>query len=294
MSMFPLRRRAIMSALFASLGTAAAAQTSRRRAFASVDEAASAFIEAIRKNDEKALEDMLGSSWLVFVPAAADDLDGHRAQFLSAWDAGHKIVAASDDTARIEVGTSGFTLPLPLARGPDGWRFDVVAGRREVAARQIGRNELTIVQTLLAIVDAQHEYAMLDPTKSGMTVYARRFLSNTGRKDGLYWPTEPGEPSSPIGALVADAQPDDAKKRNFYGYHFRMLTGQGGDAPGGELSYLVANRMLGGFAVIAWPVRYGETGVSTFMVNYKGDVFEQDFGPDTPKAAVAIRLFDPG
>ena len=160
-------------------------------------------------------------------------------------------------------------------------------------ARLIGRNELAVIQTLLAIVDAQRDYAASDPMKAGLPVYARRLLSSPGKMDGLYWESNPGEPESPLGPLVAKAQPGEIQQYGYYGYRFRLLYSQGPDAPGGAHDYLVNGRMLGGFAVIAWPVRYGETGVMTFMVSHNSDVYEKDLGPDTAQATAAINVFNP-
>ena len=130
--------------------------------------------------------------------------------------------------------------------------------------------------------------------KTGVATYARRLLSSPGKKDGLYWETKPGEPESPLGALVAKAQPGDREIDGYYGYHYRLLYGQGPAAKGGAYSYLVNGRMIGGFGVIAWPVRYGETGVMTFIVNQNGEVYEQDLGPDTAQRAAADHAVRPG
>jgi hypothetical protein len=191
------------------------------------------------------------------------------------------------------VGKTGFTMPIPIVKEAGGWRFDVEAGAAEMTARQIGRNELTVVQSLLAIVDAQREYSALDPMKTGLTVYARRLLSSPGKKDGLYWEAKPGEAVSPLGPAVAKAQPDDREGQGYHGYRYRLLYGQGPNAPGGAYSYLVNGRMIGGFGVIAWPVDYGGTGVMTFIVNQDGEVYERDLGPETPQSAASITLFDP-
>jgi hypothetical protein len=129
--------------------------------------------------------------------------------------------------------------------------------------------------------------------KTGTTAYARRLLSSPGKKDGLYWESKPGEPESPLGPLVAKAQPGDREVHGYYGYHYRLLYGQGPNAPGGAHSYLVNGRMIGGFGVIAWPVTYNETGVMTFIVSQNGEVYERDLGPETPQAAAQITLFDP-
>ena len=149
------------------------------------------------------------------------------------------------------------------------------------------------VAQLLAIVDAQRDYASLDPMKTGSPVYARRLLSLPGRKDGLFWETKPGEPPSPLGPAVAKAQVDGASPDGHYGYYFRLLYSQGAAAPGGAHDYIVNNRMIGGFAAVAWPVRYGVTGVMTFIVSYEGVVYQQDLGPDTAQRAGSLVAFNP-
>ena len=152
-----------------------------------------------------------------------------------------------------------------------------------------------MIQSLLAIVDAQRDYAALDPMKTGTPVYARRLLSSPGKKDGLYWEPVAGQPESPLGPAVANAQMhgQGGSGDGYYGYRFRLLYAQGPAAPGGAYDYIVNGRMIGGFAVIAWPVEYGVTGVMTFMVSQAGDVYERDFGPDTAERAGAINSFDP-
>lgn len=271
-------------------GTANAGQ----RSFATAELAADTLTDAIRKNDDRTVEAILGAGWRDFVPGTAQDEDRERAKFLAAWDEAHKIDPAGDARATIEVGRTGFVMPVPLVKEAAGWRFDVEAGLKEIAAREIGRNELTVVQSLLAIVDAERDYAALDPQKTGVATYARRLLSTPGNKDGLYWETRPGEPESPLGALIARAQPGDGPGNGFFGYRYRLLYRQGASAPGGAYDYIVNGRMIGGFAAIAWPVRYGETGVMSFIVSHSGRVYEQDLGPETTQRAAAITNFDPG
>lgn len=273
--------------------TKPAAQPAAPRLFATAEQAADAMTEALRKDDDKAIAAMLGSSWRDFVPGTREDEDESREKYLKAWDQNHKLVPDGDGRMLVEVGTTGFTMPIPIVKEAGGWRFDVAAGKTEMIARQIGRNELTVVQSLLAIVDAQYDYATLDPMKTGTTAYARRLLSSPGKKDGLYWEAKPGEPESPLGPLVAKAQPGDREGQGYHGYRYRLLYGQGPNAPGGAYSYLLNGRMLGGFGVIAWPVKYGETGVMTFIVSQSGDVYERDLGPETPQRAAEITLFDP-
>jgi hypothetical protein len=286
--------RAVLAtlALVVGFSLGAVAQTPRQQTFPTAEAAADAIVDALRKNDDKATAAMLGAGWRDFVSGTPEQENRQRADFLAAWDAAHKVVV-DGNKAKIEVGTTGFVMAVPLVKEANGWRFDVDAGRIEMAAREIGRNELTVVQTMLALVDAQRDYSALDPMKTGVATYARRLLSSPGKKDGLYWETRPGEPESPLGALVAKAQPGDGERDGYYGYHYRLLYGQGPAAKGGAYSYLVNGRMIGGFGAIAWPVRYGETGVMSFIVNQDGEVYEQDLGPDTARRAAAITLFDP-
>ena len=289
-----LKRAFLALALVVGVIGGVVARAPELQGFATPETAADALTDAIKRGDQKAIDAMLGPGWFDTVVGDPDDEDRLRDKFLAAWDASHKVVT-DDNKAVIEVGTKGWVSPLPIVKDGGEWRYDVEAGRKEVTARRIGRNELSVIQSLLAIVDAQRDYAQLDPMKTGTPVYARRFLSSPGKKDGLYWETAPGEPESPLGPALATAQTrgQGGTDQGYYGYHFRLLYAQGPAAPGGAYDYLVNDRMLGGFAVIAWPVRYGETGVMTFIVSQSGDVYERDLGPDTATRAADINTFDP-
>jgi hypothetical protein len=267
---------------------------SDRQGFATADAAASALTEALRKNDTKAIEAMLGEDWRVFVPDDERDFGRDRASYLAAWDRSHKVTIDAQNAGKaiVEVGTTGWTLPIPIVKDGAEWHFDATAGIDEVAAREIGRDEIGAIQTLLAIVDAERDYAAMDPMKTGSPAYARRLLSLPGRKDGLYWSSRPGEPESPLGQQVADSQPDGAAPGGHYGYNFRLLYGQGPAAPGGARDYLVDGRMLS-FAAIAWPAQYGETGIMTFMVGHDGTVYQRDLGARTEELAPLITSFNP-
>ena len=298
-----LRRGFAALVLVTGLALGASAQTPsppaspkaapKLQTFASPMEAAEALTNAVRKDDERAIALMLGASWRDFVPGTREDEDDARAEYLEAWDKQHKIQMPAPDKALVEVGTTGFTMPIPIVRQGERWVFDIDAGYKEMTARQIGYNEVTVIQALLALVDAQREYALRDPMNTGVATYARRILSSPGKKDGLYWETKPGEEQSPLGPLLAKAQPGQTAADGFYGYHYRLLYGQGASAPGGAHSYLVNNRMIGGFGVIAWPVRYGETGVMTFIVDFRGEIHEKDLGPNTAAEAGKINIYDP-
>lgn len=288
-------RRGLLAAAL-SLGFAASAlaqQATKLQGFPTPDAAANALAEAVRKNDRQAIGAMWGANWRDFVPGTDNDVQRRRGIFLTAWDESHKIIMSGDAKAQIEVGKSGWTLPIPLAKDGAEWRFDVAAGLKEMVFRRIGHDEASVIQTLLAIVDAQSDYAAEDPMKTGAPVYARRLLSSPGKKDGLYWDAKPGEPQSPLGPAVAKAQADGQAPDGHYGYHFRLLYSQGAAATGGTRDYLVNGRMIGGFGVIAWPVRYGDTGVMTFVVNQDGIVYQQDLGPRTAEKAGVIASFNP-
>ena len=272
---------------------APAAATPTTQAFPTPEAAADALTEAVRKNDRAALAKLWGTDWRELVPGSDEAVEQRRKAYVAAWDEAHKIVLSGDAKATIEVGKNGWTLPVPLVKQGSEWRFDMAAGVKEMVLRRIGHDEAAVVQTLLAIVDAQFDYAALDPMNTGAPAYARRLLSSPGRKDGLYWQTKPGEPQSPLGPAVAQAQADGQSPDGHYGYYFRLLYGQGPEAVRGARDYLVKGRMIGGFGVIAWPVRYGDTGVMTFIVNQDGIVYQQDLGPDTAQKAAGILTFNP-
>ena len=289
-----LRRGLLAFALIAGFTASAVAQQSAKlQGFPSADAAATAFTDAVRAKNDKAIMAMLGAGWTAFIPADSVERDRRRTVYLAAWDESHKVTVSDGTTATIEAGKSGWTLPIPIVKDGTEWRFDLEAGREEMRARLIGRDELAVIQTLLAIVDAQRDYAALDPMNTGAPAYARRLLSSPGKKDGLYWDAAAGQPPSPLGPAVAKAQAGSSTADGHYGYNFRLLYAQGPAAPGGARDYIVNGRMIGGFGVIAWPLRYGETGVMTFIVSQSGDVYQRDLGPETAQRAASIVAFNP-
>lgn len=276
-------------ALCLAFAPAASAQT---QAFATPDAAMEAFGSALARSDSEAMKALFGADYRSFIPPVDAEI---RYAFIEQWVKAHAIKPTGDGKAAIAVGKEGWTFPIPLVKTAQGWRFDTRAGVEEMRIRRIGRNELSVMQALLAIRDAQMEYALVDRNGNGLREYATRFESTPGRKDGLYWPTKAGEPPSPLGPLFARAQAAGGSRDvGYYGYRYRLLTGQGKNAPGGAYEYvLTKGAKIGGFAVIAWPVKYGDTGVMTFMVNHDGVIFEKDLGPDTATRAAAITRFDP-
>jgi len=286
-------RRGLLAPLFvAGLSAAAVAQQGAKlQGFPTADAAAAALTEAIRRNDDKAIRAIVGEGWLDFLIDEKDDPDRERAAFLAAWDAKHAVVA-DGNKAVVAVGSDGWTLPIPIVKAAKGWQFDTLGGAHEMRIRRVGRNERSAMQTMLAIRDAQLEYATTDHDGDGVLAYASFLKSSPGKQDGLYWPTRPGETPSPLGAGIAAAGAGKGAS-GYHGYRYRLLTAQGPHAPGGAMNYIVRGKLFGGFAILAWPVRYGDTGVMSFMVNHDGQIYERDLGADTGAKTVAMKSFDP-
>jgi len=290
-------------ALVAPVTHAAAPTTAENAAaqpaFATPQEGAKALVDAARTGNSANIAKLMGKNpgWLSSGDKVADAAE--RQRFLDAYDRKNSIRMEGDSKAVIEAGDGDWSFPAPLVKRGDRWVFDAEAGREEVLNRRVGRNELDTVQTLLAIVDAQREYAASDPDRNGINDYATKFRSSPGKKDGLYWPTKPGEPQSPLGPLVAQAVKEGyagAAKSGpaaYHGYYYRLLTAQGKAAPGGAFNYVVNGRLFGGFAVVAWPASYGNSGVKSFLVNHDGIVYEKDLGPTSAATAAKMNLFDP-
>lgn len=260
----------------------------QQKTFASPEQAMGAFGDAVARSDQDAMKALLGADYRALIPPVGAEI---RYRFLEAWAKSHAIQTQGDDRALVAVGDDGWTLPIPIVKSAQGWRFDTRAGADEIRVRRIGRNEHAVMQVMLAIYDAQRDYAINDRNGNGVREYAAKFRSSPGRRDGLFWPTKAGQAESPLGPAMAAARGSAAD--GYYGYRYKILTGQGSHAPGGAYSYLARGRMIGGFAVVAWPARYGETGVMSFMVSHDGVLFEKDLGPNTAQGARAIQRFDP-
>jgi hypothetical protein len=278
----------------------AAAQDASGTVFSSASEGVDKFVAAARAKDITALDKILGPDGRDILHSGDDQEDKNAlGRFTLAYDAGHKLVNDSPTRSTLVVGNDDWPLPIPLVKEANGWRFDTDAGRDELLARRIGRNELATIEACKAFVDAQREYASVD-RGDGLLDYAQRFVSTPGKKDGLYWPVKPGEALSPLGPLFVKAQAagytpgKDSAPQAYNGYYFRILTGQGPAAKGGAYSYLAHGKLLGGFALIAYPATYGVSGVMSFIVNQDGQVFQKDLGPNTGTAAPQIKTFDPG
>jgi len=265
--------------------------------FNSAEAAADALAAAARTGDRKQIIAVLGPSSADIVSSgdAVQD-DETRKAFVTAYDAKHSIKPETGKPATLLVGQDDFPFPIPLVEKNGSWSFDTKAGREEILARRIGRNELAAIQVSLAFYDAQNEYADLAPKVDGMSVYAQRIASRPGKKDGLYWPATQGEPESPIGEAVADAALRGYKVGSgepYHGYRYKILTRQGPAAAGGAHDYIAGGNMIGGFALVAWPAEYGNSGIATFMINHQGDVYEKDLGANTQQVASRMTSFNP-
>jgi hypothetical protein len=262
--------------------------TRAQQTFESPALAAEAFVDAVATGDAQALASMLGSDWKTFIPTDNIDQEDMDA-FLAAWEKTHRFKSIAYGKVQLAVGAGDWTLPIPIVKKGERWRFDTLAGAEEMRIRRIGHNELSVMQALLAYYDAQKEYALADQNGDGMLEYARLLVSSPGRHDGLYWPGSDGEPESPLGPLFGSDTPGN----DYHGYYFKILTEQGADAPGGGYDYLINERMAAGFALVAWPVTYGDSGVMTFLVSHDGRVYQNDLGAETDQTARAMTRFNP-
>jgi len=270
--------------LFATL--AATLPAIAQQVFPTPDEAVDALVDGLARHDDTKVRAVLGPDYRLLLPLDALS-EEDRTEFLAAWSQGHRIELGGD-TAKLVL-RDGWTLPIPVARRGEGWAFDTRAGKNEVRTRRIGRNELAAMKSVYAYYDAQREYAEQFRNGDGVLEYARRFLSNPGKRDGLYWPTANGEPPSPAGPLFDTRDIKDG----YFGYRFKILEAQGPSASGGTRSYVSRGRLANGFALVAWPARYGETGVMTFLINHDGVAYQKNLGVETAAIAGAMTRFDP-
>ena len=290
-------------AALAVLGSCSRSPSSPHRTFAEPEQAVKALNEAVARGN---LDDVL----TIFGPEGQELIDSsdppsarrNREVFAVAVAEGWRLV---DEGTRktLVIGNEGWPFPVPLVREePSGWRFDTAAGKEEILARRIGRNELAAIRLCNTYVEAQRRYAGQGHDGKPAGLYARSFRSDPGKQNGLYWPAARGQARSPLGDLIAEAaeersrpadKADKEEPTPFHGYYFRILTGQGAAAPGGAKDYIVNGEMSGGFALVAWPARYDVTGIMTFVVNQDGVVRETDLGPGTNAAARSLALYDP-
>ena len=279
-----------------------AATPAKQKSFATPEEAVKAAVDAAKNNNDKELLAIFGAQAkdLMFSGDAVADKQ-RRESFLAAYNEKNGI-ATEGDSRIVTVGNGAWPFPIPLVKKSDGWVFDTEKGREEILNRRIGTNELSAIQVVLALFDAQREYAMKDRDGDKILEYAHRFRSEPGKKNGLYWDAKTGEEPSPLGPLAAQAQGAGYSARGagagqtgtpYHGYYFKILESQGKNAAGGAYSYVVKGNMLGGFAFVAFPAEYGNSGVMTFLVNHDGKVFQKDLGKNTADTAAAMKEYNP-
>ena len=291
---------ALSCSLVALVSTGAGAQTGAKRTFAAPEEAVKALLDIVKKGDLDALLALFGTDGKEIIassdPAVARQ---NRQVFAVAAREQWRLEDAAPDRKTLIVGYEEWPFPVPLVKSAQGWQFDAAAGKEEVLARRIGRNELSAIATSRAYVGAQQRYAEQGHDGKPAGVYATKFRSDPGKQDGLYWPAGRGQKRSPLGDLVAQAATEGRSAGGgntpsaFNGYHFKILTSQGKAAPGGAKNYIVKGDMSGGFALLAWPAQYDATGVMTFVVNQDGRVHQKDLGPDSDAVARKITSYNP-
>ena len=290
--------RTLVSLTIAALLCTAASAVNAQQAFKTPGRGCQRSCQRSQNGDRKAIVSVLGPDGNDIVSSGDEVADAAtRQKFVAAYDAKHQIAMDSENKATVVIGQEDFPLPIPLVRKDGMWRFDTTAGRAEILARRIGKNELDTIQACLAYVDAQNDYADKDRTGAGKNLYAQHFVSSTGKKDGLYWPDAQGNDPSPLGEFFAEAAKQGYRvgggRTPYHGYYYKILTKQGAAAPDGELEYVVKGKMIGGFALVAYPAEYRNSGVMTFIVNHAGIVFQKDLGPDTAKLAERMTSFNP-
>jgi hypothetical protein len=285
------------TAAFYQLAFAAAAQ---QRTFPTAADAVKAAIAAAKNNDDKELLAIFGAQAKDLISSGDALADKQRrAQFIKAFDEKNRLVVEGESTI-VVIGKNEWPFPIPLVKKGESWVFDTAKGREEVLNRRIGDNELSAIQVSLAYFDAQREFAQKDRDGDGLLEYAQKFRSDSGKKNGLYWEAKTGDEVSPLGPFAVRAvkegyakaaKPD--KPAPYHGYFYRILSAQGKDAPGGAFSYMVKGNMIGGFALVAYPAEYGNSGVMSFIVNHNGKVFQKDLGKNTASVASTMKEYNP-
>lgn len=290
--MFPILAAAILSAAAPD----ALAAEGGQKTFASPEEAVKALVAAA--GDAKAVLAVLGPEAKALINSGDAVADKEaRERFLKAYKEANKLMKSGDDMALLVVGKDEWIFPIPIVKDAAGWRFDTKEGREEILNRRIGRNELSAIKAVQAYADAQRDYYLRNPQNDKLLQYAQKVISTKGKRDGLYFPTKAGEPVSPLGprfeSYVAKNKGESGRPVPYHGYYYRILKAQGPDAPGGAYSYLAQGKMIGGFALVAWPATYGNSGITTFLINHDGAVYEKDLGPKTAELAQKITRFNP-
>jgi len=283
---------AILSAACVPQG--AIAQQQGQRTFSSPQDASTALVAAVQRNDEQAMLEILGPDGKEVISSGDETEDAQsRADFVRRYDEMHRLVREPDGFT-LYVGAENWPLPIPVVERDRSWYFDTAAGKKEILYRRIGRNEMSTIRVCQELVAAQKDYY------SAQHKYAQKIFSDAGQRDGLYWKAAEGEPQSPIGPLVASAVAEGYAKSQsgpptpYRGYYFHILTSQGKNSPGGPKRYVAGGKMTGGFGFVAYPAEYRSSGVMTFIVNEDGLVYQKDLGWKTDVLAKAMKEYNPG
>jgi hypothetical protein len=272
----------------------------QQEAYSDPENAVKALVDALSANDEKKLIAILGSGGKQLISSGDEVADKTgRERFLKAYQEKNRIVEVNSKKVVLEIGNEDWPFPIPLEKAGKDWRFSTKEGQQEILNRRIGKNELSAIQVCLAYADAQREYASKDRNGDGVLEYAQKFISDPGTKDGLYWESKEGEEQSPLGPLIGEAKKEGYKKKSgnqptpYHGYLYKILKAQGRSAPRGAYDYVINGRMVGGFAMVAYPAGYGSSGIKTFIISHDGVVYEKDLGKDTASIAHRMVSFNP-
>ena len=296
----PARSACLLLALIVNSTAALAAETART--FATPEEAVAALTSAVTARDGEALRAIFGPEIDALTNPDRVQATNEFASFAASLSSEKRLVRESDDRRILEMGTNHWPFPVPIVQEAGRWHFDTAAGVDELLNRRIGANELSTLATVRAYVAAQREYASQDRDGDQVLEFAQKIMSSLDKKDGLYWPPDLDGEISPLGPMAADAQEEGygfkAREKGeapqpFHGYFFKVLTKQGKSAPGGKYDYVINGNMIGGFALVAWPAAYGDTGIMTFIVNQQGRVYQKDLGPKTASIVKSMKSYDP-
>ena len=277
------------------------AKSMRQKSFASPEEAVNALVAAVKADDRKGLLALLGAGGKELMSSGDEIADkAGREKFLKAYDEMNKLEKVSANKMVLHIGKVDWPLPIPIVEKSNTWVFDTKAGKEEILNRRIGRNELNVIEVLHAYVDAQCEYANKNLNGDGVKQFAPKIISTEGKHDGLYWQANEGEEMSPLGPLVAQAAKEGYANRvdgitlsPYHGYYYEILKGQGKYATGGAYDYVVKGKMILGYALVAYPAQYGNSGIMTFIVNQEGVIYEKNLGKNTVSIAKAMKKFNP-
>lgn len=275
----------------------------QQRTFSSPEEARQALVSAVQAKDRVALKAIFGPVAAELEPGDPVEQAAEFAHFAGHVAEGVGLAKEGEVKATLLIGAEKWPFPVPIVKKGDHWQFDTEAGREEILNQRIGHNELVAINVCRAYVEAQREYyTMPEPDGDQIPKYAQRMISTTGKRDGLYWPTPAGAKESPLGPLVAKAReegylkqraPGEKGLRPFHGYYFRILKQQGKNAAGGTFNYVINGNMIAGHALVAYPSRWGVSGVMTFIVNQRGRVYQKNLGPDTAGIARKMKVYNP-